>query len=674
MMPVHALAVLATQLLAPELRDEVHADATSTVQVAGAIWWIGARLPHRSEDGGRSWERVHLPAVSRRSHDRVDVLRLFDERRGLAAGWLGEAHDRILRTEDGGATWLGVELPVGLSVSDLQVEADGRAWLTGSSGDVLASDDHGATWRALTRPFTGNVRTDGVRFASPERGAVGAVQNALALTEDGGRTWRPVPTPADGLVDDEREPGRIASVRFLGSHLVVLQELSSAGERGRRRERHAYVAPWPAASPWRELRVRGEAVTAFEVGPTGLAAFAREAGLTLFSERLEPRWHVPHGLPRHVFRPSLASDGERWLAFDGDARLSIVEDGAARTIELLSSDPVDPASFEELVRDGRGGLWARTRAYVYRPDGPDGLWRRASHVPRTPSWWPRPTGGLLLWGGDGARALVDSTGAVVERPAESPFWPFEILRQGDLWFARGAEFTDREWYLGELGTTHGSWIHPSVEGLVLASGDGGATWAELDRWPGGAVTALWLTEANDLVVYRAGGGVRRGRVVTSGSSPPMAAMRTLVEPDAPGAPSLIASPNLFFTAEDEGWLEGARGWHGDTDCVLRTLDGGRTWSEIEARGWVDRIARVERLADGTIVALSVEWTGERVKHDAALVWRDGAFEVLRDLEPDVLRVVPDASGELVLELEDHEVGILSSDGRAWTRLRAPVTR
>jgi photosystem II stability/assembly factor-like uncharacterized protein len=172
---------------------------------------------YRTSDGGRTWTesfRNTEPAAF------YNCVAFFDSRHGLAVGDPVAGEFRVLTTADGGRSWARVPadgLPPALD-GEFEFSASGQcvtvagkrdAWLaTGGSSvaRVLHSADRGRTWTASATPLTGGAAAGvfAVAFRTPRTGvAIGgdyldttSGEHALALTSDGGRTWRePVTAP-----------------------------------------------------------------------------------------------------------------------------------------------------------------------------------------------------------------------------------------------------------------------------------------------------------------------------------------------------------------------------------------------------------------------------------------------------------------------------------------------
>jgi photosystem II stability/assembly factor-like uncharacterized protein len=168
---------------------------------------------YATRDGGSSW------TLSFQNDDPqafFDCLSFWDRRRGLA---FGDSHDgefTLLRTDDGGATWVRIDparVPdarpgeggFAASGTCLVTRQGGLGWFaTGASGvdtRVIRTSDYGATWREAVTPMESAGGASGIftlSFLDDETGAAaggddsrkGVPFDDVILTGDGGRTWR----------------------------------------------------------------------------------------------------------------------------------------------------------------------------------------------------------------------------------------------------------------------------------------------------------------------------------------------------------------------------------------------------------------------------------------------------------------------------------------------------
>jgi photosystem II stability/assembly factor-like uncharacterized protein len=172
---------------------------------------------YRTTDGGRTWTESFRNTEPTAFYN---CLAFFDARHGLAVGDPVAGEFRVLTTSDGGRSWTrvpGAGIPPALP-GEYQFSASGQcvtvaggrdAWLaTGGAtvARVLHSTDRGRTWTASETPLVSSESAGvfAVAFRTPRTGiAVGGDYvnpasgvDVLALTRDGGRTWRaPVTAP-----------------------------------------------------------------------------------------------------------------------------------------------------------------------------------------------------------------------------------------------------------------------------------------------------------------------------------------------------------------------------------------------------------------------------------------------------------------------------------------------
>lgn len=201
--------------------------------------WAGSAGPgaesrlFETKDGGTSWsERL----VNEDPSGFWDALGFWDPQHGLIVGDAVGGFLTILRTEDGGDSWVRVPeaslpasptltLDVGEGVRpeplgevcfaasnrSLALGAGGEAWIGtgGSAARVWHSTDWGRTWTATSAPLrhgdpaagifaiamdpTGEGVAVGGKFDAP-----GDESGTAAFSEDGGRTWHAAKRPPTG--------------------------------------------------------------------------------------------------------------------------------------------------------------------------------------------------------------------------------------------------------------------------------------------------------------------------------------------------------------------------------------------------------------------------------------------------------------------------------------------
>ncbi len=227
-------AVAPTELAELDVRD-VHALDESTAWVMCAGPGEKSRILH-TEDGGDTWEEQH------RERDEaafLDGFAFFDAERALCYGDpMADGGFRLLRTEDGGASWVPVAPgPLALTSGEASFAASGTGIRALASGEVWI--------------ITG--ANDGVSRVFASAGAVGAPWSVSDSTLR-------APKPAAGAFSVAFEPG---------GHGVVV-----GGDYQRREEGGVHCASWSDdfGANWHPC----------DVGPRGQRAGSAALGAGVF--------------------------------------------------------------------------------------------------------------------------------------------------------------------------------------------------------------------------------------------------------------------------------------------------------------------------------------------------------------------------------------------------------
>jgi photosystem II stability/assembly factor-like uncharacterized protein len=180
---------------------------------AAAILSIGPGPDSRiyvTEDGGASWT---LGFQNQDPNAFYDCISFFDRRHGLALSDPVDGKFQIASTSDGGRSWqvgtasmpdaIAGEFAFAASGQCLVTQGDRHAWFAtggGAQARVFRSEDGGRTWAVSATPVRSGPSAGifALAFRDKRHGlAIGgdfavpaAAPDALALTDDGGRTWR----------------------------------------------------------------------------------------------------------------------------------------------------------------------------------------------------------------------------------------------------------------------------------------------------------------------------------------------------------------------------------------------------------------------------------------------------------------------------------------------------
>lgn len=166
---------------------------------------------YRTTDAGRTWA---LAFTNRDTTAFFDCLAFWNDRQGMAVSDPVRGRFVVLRTENGGASWMPLDpasAPAAhegegaFAASGTCLVAKGRmhAWVATAFGArVLRTADAGRAWQEARTPLASGAAAKGVfslAFADVRRGvAVGGDYSApsdtlgtAAFTTDGGATWTP---------------------------------------------------------------------------------------------------------------------------------------------------------------------------------------------------------------------------------------------------------------------------------------------------------------------------------------------------------------------------------------------------------------------------------------------------------------------------------------------------
>ena len=181
--------------------------------VVGASVGDGYGVILRTTDGGSTWIRQggpgEIPDVDLERVAAIDAYNAWVVGGGLDDGV-------ILRTTDGGQTWQQQDIPEDAQGNELSgifaLDRD-TAWAVGSGSVILHTTDGGLTWTRQGQGDFPEVQLDGVYASDADNAwAIGNIYNSDTIgtvlrTTDGGTTWNQVPytltrTPCQpGLID-----------------------------------------------------------------------------------------------------------------------------------------------------------------------------------------------------------------------------------------------------------------------------------------------------------------------------------------------------------------------------------------------------------------------------------------------------------------------------------------
>ena len=200
----------------------------------------------RTGDGGETWRLLrYAPEME----PLLDVW-FRDSETGFAVGAFGT----FLATADGGATWTcrngcpgddGVtenppllgdgEFEDDLHLNRIAAAGPDRLYMAGEAGALYRSDDGGATWRALPSPYGGSWF--GLLALDADTVLAAGLRGRLFRSEDGGESWTHV---AAGTTATLTDAVRVAPDLILVTGLAGALFASRDGGRG------VAPLPWPS--------------------------------------------------------------------------------------------------------------------------------------------------------------------------------------------------------------------------------------------------------------------------------------------------------------------------------------------------------------------------------------------------------------------------------------------
>ncbi|PND36313.1 hypothetical protein C1O66_21665 [Paucibacter aquatile] len=520
-------------------------------------WAVGSRgALLRTEDGGRSWDLVDLPAELKSS-----ILNALVFAADGLRGWAAVEDGEILATLDGGKNWKLQRREAGKSWVQLLSTADGlKVWALSRQGEVYASEDGGQSWVSQAEELSRRIL--GL--------ALQAGGQRLWAVDGNGQAWeRPsLGEPWRMRSSSERQAFQTQDPLGIPSRV----QLSALGTRAWALSRSGLLqftedggASWasPAQLPGLEIlavHAQEDGLSVWAVGRRGRIALSRDGGRT---------WALQASASSaDLYAVSFAPDGLRgWAVGEQGTVLRTVDGGQHWRLQQSSQRPI--WGQVALMPDGRQAFVAGQPGAIQRTVDGGRVWQVQATGTREDLY----RGAFLS---DGLRGwVVGSRGAILATRDGGQSWQPQARGQIDRELVGVYFLPDglRGWVVGQ-------------KGLIRATVDGGLTWLErsLDAGKPQEQTLFGIHASADgrrlCVVGERGGiwlsedGGQRWRVASPATLP-----RDLM--------AVTGSP------------DGQRLWAvGEKGQMLRSQDGGQTWQTQQlAAADVDLYA-VSFLADG----------------------------------------------------------------------------
>ena len=175
-------------------------DNSQQVEIKPYTWVAGAKdstgygMILFSADSGETWVRQGQGTAELQEID-VDDIWAIDAN----TVWAVCSRNVILKTIDGGKTWIRIQVPVAVNsarLSSISIANKTNIWISGSGGTVYNSKDNGNTWSVFDSNYFHKGIMQGVWAISPQKvyvaggiGNSGKIRGFIAFTLNGGITW-----------------------------------------------------------------------------------------------------------------------------------------------------------------------------------------------------------------------------------------------------------------------------------------------------------------------------------------------------------------------------------------------------------------------------------------------------------------------------------------------------
>lgn len=360
----------------------------------------------RSSDGGETWVAVTPPGTGRGNSSITRV----DPTTAVAVSDYGD----IWRSTDAGRTWTlaltGIgTLPYGWRVSFV-TGLDG--WVVGPDGLVLRTTDGGATWAYASNGMGAHLAD--IEMASATLGLAVGENGYVLRTTDGGQRWTPSRLAVTGTIFGRTES--LEAVTFLDADFAV------AGGYG-----------------GILFKTADGGVTWESIGYPRLPGLFRIYDVE-FVSRAEG-WVVGAdddlGHDRHVYHTT--DGGATWTLFSVDMPVPFL---GVDFVDAQHGWIVGPRSFMLRTENG-GGAWEQVPIPV---PGESNLFFADVGFADQSTGWMVGTLGYVLRSTDGGRSWTRQNVGVTE-----DFWKIQVASASEAWAV-------------------------TIQGTVLHTTDGGATW------------------------------------------------------------------------------------------------------------------------------------------------------------------------------------------------------
>jgi photosystem II stability/assembly factor-like uncharacterized protein len=478
----------------------------------------------RTRDGGTTWERI-MAGTSWF----LNAIHFPDRSFGVAVGSTADDHSLILRTTNGGSTWLVSDSTFTGALKDVFLIDSYTGIAAGANGTILRTTDGGQSWKIQPTGIPGEIEFNGIAFTDATNGII--VGNAFYLDPD-----------PNGIMLRTSDAG------------------ATWAEQLRRKDRNF-------------LRVD------FEGGGDGtilgycVGNECSERTYLLRSTNGGSTWSDVVGSPTEGLSAISFTDANRGIAVGETGGIYQTSDGGKTWLEIWTHDNLNDVWFS----DANNGTAVGYRGTIIRTTDGGTSWGRQSSGTIS---FLRSVCFVDVWTG----FAVGENGTILRTENGGTTWTKQPT--DSLATLNGVHFTDTN-HGAAVGSTL---VDPSrLAAVVLRTTDGGARWTPRILDPEGAETGsvlngVWFTDVQTGfavgVTYKTQGSVGRMLRTTDGGE-------TWVSQNTSNA---LPLNGISFTDASHGVGVGGMGGGRDGPAlgnILRTTNGGENWQEISIQGLAD---------------------------------------------------------------------------------------
>lgn len=488
------------------------------------------------------------------SLDLSDMV-FFNDSVGVIVGWKVKGSAGIeamaLRTINRGKTWAKTLLPVNVPIYSIDATANGVALAVGGSGTVIGTEDFGVTWQIVCKIDNfGSIAS--INLSADGRCAIGGYDNSLAISANFGKICTKIPTPADQL----KRIGRGKVVQQIG--IFADYVLAKQGDKCFYSRRDSIL--WTPIEYDAELFAVSDDENKFLIASRSAKIFIVDSNFTFDSGPIEIASSNIIAATSYMDRFFLMNDvggiysvSDSGIAYAGPP--SVREQANARDMKS--------------IRNSAGILFGVHGASIYVSEDWGQSWCRKwdataeiqNYIPidaqRVAVFYKFIPGGVV----------IDEHGRKFQIEGLSDFYIEKIIENKEYIAAYGRKC------IADCLQTHDSL--GQFADVFLRSVDKGLSWTVIGQDTNASVLDVfadatgrfWVFTKSELREFNVSNGVKNQRRDFS-----------VIYPD--NVSRTVRNLEIAMFCDSIGYGIASRGYH---DIFLETMDGGRTWSEIDWR-------------------------------------------------------------------------------------------